>query len=80
MRVVKRIVIKSVILLFVIALSAGGAAALRGYRESTAQYAMESYATYLIDNNTEKAFSLLDQSENDVLTEEEYVDALEAGK
>lgn len=80
MKVLKRILIKSLILLFVIALSAGGAAGLRGYRQSTAQYAMESYATYLIDNNTEKAFSLLDQSENDVLTSEEYVDALEAGK
>lgn len=80
MKVVKRILIKSVILLLVIGLSAGGAACLRGYRQSTAGYAMESYAAYLIDNNTEKAFGLLDQSENEVLTKDEYIEVLQSEK
>lgn len=80
MKVLKRILIKSVILLLVIGFSAGGAACLRGYRQSTAGYAMNSYAEYLIDNNTEKAFALLDQSENEALTKEQYIEALQAGK
>lgn len=80
MKVVKRILIKIVILVLVIGLSAGTAAGIRGYRQSTAQYAIDTYASYLIDNNTEKAYVLLDQSENDALTKEEYQQALQTGK
>lgn len=80
MKVLKRVLIKSVILLFVIALAASGAVCLRGYRQSTAEYAINSYLEMLIDNNGEKAFTLLDQSEDQVLTKEEYLGALEAGK
>ncbi len=80
MKVFKRVLVKSIVLLIVIALAAGGAAGLRGYRQSTAEYAIDRYLTMLIDNNGAKAYTMLDQSEDTVMTEEEYLSALEARK
>lgn len=78
MKVVKRILIKTVILLLVIAAAGAGAASYRAYRQSTPEYAVRHYLSLLIDNNAEKAFTYLDQSEAQEMSLEEYKGALEA--
>ena len=80
MKVLKRILIKLFILLLVVVVFGGGAAAWQAYNQSTSEYAMESYLTMLIEDNGDKAYTLLDQSEDDLLTVEEYKEALTAKK
>ena len=80
MKVFKRVLIKFIILLFVVGLSGGGAACWQAYRQSTPEYAIETYLSKLIDNSSDKAYVLLDQSEDAALTEAEYAKALEAKK
>lgn len=78
MKVFKRVLIKFIILLFVVGLSGGGAACWQAYRQSTPEYSIETYLSKLIDNSSDKAYVLLDQSEDAALTEAEYAMALEA--
>jgi hypothetical protein len=80
MRAWKRVLIKFVLLLLVITLAGGAAAGWRAYRQSTPEYVMEQYLSLLIDNNSEKAYELLDQSEDATMTAEEYAGALTAMK
>lgn len=80
MKVVKRIIIKLLILLIVIVIGGGCAAAYQGYRQSTSDYAIERYLSLLTDSNSEKAYSLLDQSENVDLTKSEFTEAVTGKK
>lgn len=79
MKVWKRVLIKSVIFLLIVAVAGGGAAGFRAYRQSTPEYAADKYMTCLIENDAKKAYALLDQSE-DKLTQKEYEAALKAKK
>ena len=79
MKVWKRVLIKSVIFLLIVAVAGGGAAGFRAYRQSTPEYAADKYMTCLIENDAKKAYALLDQSE-DKLTQKEYEEALKAKK
>jgi hypothetical protein len=80
MKVVRRILIKFVLLLLVIALGGGCAAAYRGYQQSTPEYAINRYLTLLTDNNSEKAYTLLDQSDDVRLTKSEFTEAVSGKK
>lgn len=80
MSVWKRVFIKTVILAFVIVLFGGGAAGLQAYRQSTPEYAADQYIALLIENSSEKAYTLLDQSEDAAMTPEEYEAALSEKK
>lgn len=80
MRVLRRVLIKLFILLLVIVIFGGGAAAWRAYEQSTPEYAVQKYLTMLIEDNGDRAYTLLDQSEDDALTIEEYREALKARK
>lgn len=77
MRVLKRILIKLIILLFVVGLFGGGAAGWQAYRQSTSAYAIENYLSKLIDDSSDKAYLLLDQSEDTYMTAADYKMALE---
>lgn len=79
MKVWKRVLIKSIIFLLIVAVAGGGAAGFRAYRQSTPEYAADKYMTCLIENDVKKAYALLDQSE-DKLTQKEYEEALKAKK
>ena len=76
MKVLIRILTKLVILVLVIAAAGGGACTWQAYQQSTPEYTMEQYLTCLIENTPEKAYAMLDQSENETITAEEYADAL----
>ena len=76
MSVWKRVLIKTVVLAFVIVLFGAGAAGWQAYRQSTPEYAMDKYIALLIENSGEKAYALLDQSEDAAMTSEEYETAL----
>ena len=80
MKVVRRIIIKILILLFVVAVGSGCAAAYQGQRQSTPGYAIDRYLTLLIDNNSEKAYSLLDETDGIRLSKTEFLDAVSAKK
>ena len=79
-KVLTRILIKSLILLFILAVAAGGAAAYQGQRQSRADYTINRYLTLLLENDRERAWSLLDNSEGIALTEDEFFDAAEGKK
>lgn len=80
MKVFKRVLVKVIILLVVIALGGGSAASYQAYRQSTAEYAVNHYLSLLIDNSADKAFACLDQSEDQVMSQAEYGEALTAKK
>ena len=80
MKVFRRVVVKILIFLLVVAAAGGGAAGWQAYRQGTPDYAMDKYLSYLIDNNADKAYVLLDQSEDGSLTKSEYASALEGKK
>lgn len=80
MKVWKRILIKTVILAAVIAVSGGAAASYQAYRQSSAEYAVNHYLTLLIDNDQSKAYACLDQSEAEEMTADLYEKALDAKK
>lgn len=80
MKVWKRVLIKVFILLLVIAAAGGGAAGWQAYRQSTPEYTIDKYLSWLIDNNSEKAYALMDQTEDGAITMEEYESALTAKK
>lgn len=77
MKVFRRILIKVLILAVVICVSGGGAACYQAYRQSTAEYAMNRYLSLLVDNDAEKAFSYVDQSESQKISKTEYQSALD---
>lgn len=79
-KVLTRVLIKSLILLFIVAVAAGGAAAYQGQKQSTANYTIDRYLKLLLENNSERAWSLLDNSEGIELTEDEFFDAAEGKK
>lgn len=76
MKVLRRLLTKLVILVLVITAAGGGACAWQAYRQSTPDYRLEQYLSCLIENDTEKAYAMLDQSENEQITAEEYASAL----
>ena len=77
MKAFGRFLLKFFILLLVIAAASGGAIAWRTYQRSEPEYIMNQYLAHLIDGDTEKAFDLLDQSEEALMDKEEYAQALE---
>ncbi len=79
-KVLTRILVKGLILLFIVAVTAGGAAAYQGQKQSTADYAIDRYLTLLLENDSQRAWSLLDNSEGIELTEDEFFDAAEGKK
>lgn len=80
MKVWKRVLVKVIIFLLVVLAAGGGAACYRAYQQSTPEYAVNKYLTSLIDNQSQKAYALLDQSEDGELSLSEYAGALEAKK
>lgn len=80
MKVLKRILIKTVILAAVIAVGGGAAASYQAYRQSSAEYAVNHYLTLLIDNSQAKAYACLDQPEAEKMTVDTYEKALDAKK
>ncbi|MDD6615475.1 MAG: hypothetical protein PUF13_05145 [Lachnospiraceae bacterium] len=80
MKVVKRIIIKLLILLFVVAVGIGGAAVYQGQRQSTPDYTIDRYLTLLTENNSEKAFSMLDETDGISLTKAEFSEAVTGKK
>lgn len=80
MKVLKRVLIKFIILVLVVGIFGGGAAAWQAYKQSTPQYAIENYLTKLIENKSDKAYQLLDQSEDAYISETDYSKALETKK
>lgn len=80
MSVFKRVFLKILFLLLVIVLAGGGAAGWQAYRQSTPEYAVEKYLSHLIDNSSEKAYELLDHSEDVSMTSAEYAEALKEKK
>ncbi|MDO4323425.1 MAG: hypothetical protein Q4C61_12940 [Lachnospiraceae bacterium] len=80
MNVFKRIFVKVLLFLLVVVLAGGGAVGWRAYRQSTPEYAIEKYLSLLIDNSSEKAYGLLDQSEDVSMTSAEYAEALKEKK
>ncbi len=79
MEVLKRVLVKSLILLFVVGVMAGGAAAYQGQRQSTAGYTVDAYLKLLLEDNSSRAWSFVDRSD-DVLTEAEFAEAAEGKK
>ncbi len=80
MKAWKRVLIKSLILIAVILVFGGAAAFWQAGRQSTAEYAVSRYLSLILDNEAEKAYAVLDQSENQEMTLAEYSGALEAKK
>lgn len=80
MKVFKRILIKLIIFLLVVAAAGGGAAGWQAYRQSTSEYTIDKYLSHLIDNDSTKAYALLDQSEDGAITMSEYESVLTAKK
>lgn len=80
MKVLKRVLIKLIILLCVIGVFGGGAAGWQAYQQSTPGYAIETYLSKLIADNSDQAYALLDQSEDAAMTAEEYAKATAAKK
>ncbi len=76
MKAFLRIMLKVFLLLLIIAAAAGGAVGWRTYQRSEPGYIMGQYLTLLLDNETEKAYELLDQSEGTVMSAAEYAEAL----
>ncbi len=76
MKVFWRVLLKLFILLLVAAAAAAGAIGWHAYQQSTPGYIIDQYLACLIDNDDEKAFELLDQSEETAMTQEEYAEAL----
>lgn len=78
MKVWKRVLIKTIIFLLVVA--AGSAAGI-AYRESqtdTAQYVLERYAQHLIHHETDQAYRYQDTQMEGSITQEEFAAAAEA--
>lgn len=80
MKVLKRVLIKMIILLCVIGLFGGGAAGWQAYQQSTPKYAIETYLSKLIGEKQDQAYVLMDQSEDQTMTANEYARAVEAKK
>lgn len=80
MKAWKRVLVKVLVLLLIVLVFGGGAACLRAYQQSTPDYAVEQYLDRLIGNEADKAYTLLDQSQDTPITSEEYAAALEARK
>ncbi len=79
MKAFTRILLKLILLLLIIAAAAGGAVGWRSYQRSKPGYVIDQYLAALIENDSKKAFELLDQSEEASMSEAEYAEAL-AGK
>lgn len=80
MKVWQRVIIKVFIFLLVVAAAGGGVAGWRAYQQSTPEYTVNHYLTLLLDNSADKAYGLLDQSEEESLTAGEYASVAEAKK
>ncbi|MCD7819792.1 MAG: hypothetical protein LUH07_12210 [Lachnospiraceae bacterium] len=80
MKVFRRIVIKLIIFVLVVAVFGGAAYVKHYYPQSSPESALNQYLTLLSENNTEKSYDLLDQSENTEMTLEEYETAIQTGK
>lgn len=79
MKVFTRVLVKVLIILLIAAAAAGTAAAYQGQRQSTAAYTMDRYLTLLLENNGSRAFSLVDKSDDVILSGDEFEEAV-AGK
>ncbi|MCD8104336.1 MAG: hypothetical protein LUF35_04885 [Lachnospiraceae bacterium] len=80
MKVLRRLLIKFIIFVLVVAASAGAACLIHYYPQSVPLSALEQYLQFLTDNNLEKAYERLDQSENTRMTQSEYETAIQTGK
>lgn len=80
MKVVKRITLKTLILLAVIAVSVGASVFWQAFRQRTPDHTIELYLSHLIENEGDQAFALLDQAEYGMIDEAEYKRALEKEK
>lgn len=80
MKVWKRVLLKTVVFLLIMAAAACAAIGWRGTQQSTSDYAINRYLDLLIGNDVEKAYKLLDQSEEEQMNQEEYASALSAKK
>lgn len=76
MKVFGRIIVKLMVVLLIAAAAAAGAVGWRTYQRSDPGYIMDQYLTCLIDNDSRKAYGLLDQSGEAVMTQAQYEEAL----
>lgn len=76
MKAFTRILLKLILFLLIVAAAACGAVGWRTYQRSAPDYIMDQYLSLLIDGEDGKAFRLLDQSEEDGMTQEEFAEAL----
>lgn len=77
MKAFTRVLLKLFLLLLVIAVAAGGAVGWRTYQRSAPDYTMDRYLSLLINGDDKKAYELLDQSEEELITAEEFSEALQ---
>lgn len=76
MKAFTRVLLKVILFLLVVAVAAGGAVGWRTYQRSAPDYIMDQYLSLLVDGNDEKAYKLLDQSEEEGMSSEEFAEAL----
>ncbi len=77
MKAFMRVLLKLILFCLVVALAAGGAVGFRTYQRSAPDYIIDRYLSLLLEDDSEKAFELLDQSEEDSMTAEEFAEALQ---
>ncbi len=80
MKAWQRVLLKTIIFLLVVAAAGGSVAGWRAYQQSTPRYAIDRYLTLLLDNSTDRAFALLDQSEEEQLSPAAYASVTEEKK
>lgn len=78
MKVFRRILLKLIILIFVIVLFGGAAYVIHYLPLSSPQGTLEVYLALLAENDTEKAYEMLEQSEGTTLSQKEYETAVQA--
>ena len=76
MKAFMRVLLKLILFCLVVALAAGGAVGFRTYQRSAPDYIIDRYLSLLLEDDSEKAFELLDQSEEDPMTAEKFAEAL----
>ncbi len=77
MKAFTRVLLKLFLFLLVVAAAACGAIGWRTYQRSKPEYIMDRYLSLLLEDDSAKAFELLDQSESDPMTAEEFAEALQ---
>ena len=76
MKAFTRVLLKLTLFLLIVAAAACGAIGWRTYQRGAPDYIMDQYLSLLVDGNDAKAYGLLDQSEDDKMTQDEFEEAV----